>query len=76
MADSMDTLTIEIRNPKVRELMANLADMGLISILSQPTTWAERWQALSAELPDTSAISEGEIMNEIGEVRQQRQIHE
>lgn len=69
----MNTLTIEIRNPKVRELMTSLVDMGLIAILPQPSTWVERWQAMSATLPDTTAISEQDILNEISAVRQQRE---
>ncbi|RYF48722.1 MAG: hypothetical protein EOO39_46565 [Cytophagaceae bacterium] len=68
----MDTLTIEIRNPKVRELMASLVDMGLIAILPQPSTWAERWQSLSATLPDTNTLSEEDILDEIHAMRQQR----
>ena len=66
----METLTIEIRNPKVRELIDSLADMDLIAILPQKPTWAERWQTLSASLPDVPAISEPEILDEISAVRQ------
>lgn len=68
----MDTLTIEIHNPKVREIIANLADLDLISILPQKPTWAERWQSLSDSLPDVPQISEQEILDEISAVRQAR----
>ncbi|WP_373512451.1 hypothetical protein [Persicitalea sp.] len=66
----METLTIEIKNPKVRELIANLADMDLIAVLPQQPTWAERWQALSDSLPDVPQITEQDILDEIKEVRQ------
>ena len=67
----MDTMTIEIRNPKVRELIYSLADMELIAIL--PTeSWNERWQKFSASLPDVSDISEEEILEEVQAVRSAR----
>lgn len=42
MTYSMDTLTIEIRNPKVRELIANLVELDLIAILPQQPAWSDR----------------------------------
>lgn len=68
----MDTLTIEIRNPKVRELLTSLAEMELLTILPQPPTWAERWKKLSASLPNEPQISEQEILDEISQVRAAR----
>lgn len=70
----MDTLTIEIRNPKVRELLASLAEMDLLTILPQQPTWSERWKNLSASLPDEPQISEQEILDEISQVRQDRAV--
>ena len=66
----MDILTIEIRNPKVRELLANLVDLELISILPAQPSWRERWQSLSASLPDAPDISEQDILDEIQAVRE------
>ena len=68
----MDTLTIEIRNPKVRELLYDLVNLDLISILPGQPSWHERWQNLSASLPDASDISEQDILNEIQTVRAAR----
>ncbi|GAB3788247.1 hypothetical protein GCM10028818_54600 [Spirosoma horti] len=45
---------------------------GAIAILPKPSTWAERWQFLSATLPDTNTFSEQDILDEIHVVRQQR----
>jgi len=56
----------------VREIIANLADLNLISIVSQKPSWAERWQSLSDSLPDVPQISEQEIPDEISAVRQAR----
>ena len=68
----MDILTIEIRNPKVRELLANLVDLELISILPAQPSWRECWQSLSASLPDAPDISEQDILDEIQAVRTTR----
>lgn len=68
----METLTIQIKNAKVRKLIDSLADLGLIKIRPTQLTWSERWLALSASLPQSSEISEDEILNEISEIRQKR----
>lgn len=68
----MDKLTIEIRNPKVRELIDSLVDMDLIAILPDRSSWREEWQKLSDNLPDISEISEEEIMDEVKAVRSDR----
>lgn len=65
----MDTLTIEVQNPKARELLQNLADMGLINILPPKANCTERWKKLSDSLPNVPAISEQDILDEIEEVR-------
>lgn len=72
----LDTLTIEIRNPKVRELSSTPLRLttgpNLISILPQKPTWAEHWRALSDLLPGVPQISEQEILDEISAVRQSK----
>lgn len=68
----MDTLTIEIRNPKVRELLDSLASLDLISIVPKQLSWRERWQNLSASLPNAPDISEQDILDEIQVVRETR----
>lgn len=47
----MDILTIELKNPNAKKLIEDLADLDLISILKAPS-WTERWQKLSASLPN------------------------
>lgn len=65
----MESLTIDIKNPKAKELLKNLADLDLISIRPSSDSWAVRWQKLSATLPDIQEISEQEIQDEIQAVR-------
>ncbi|MDZ7897230.1 MAG: hypothetical protein U5N85_04275 [Arcicella sp.] len=60
----MDTLTIELKNPNAKKLLEDLAELDLITIL-KTASWTERWQKLSASLPDVSEISEGDILAEI-----------
>ncbi|MBE9460807.1 hypothetical protein ACFP1I_20290 [Dyadobacter subterraneus] len=68
----METVTIEIKDEKVRKLIHSLADLELISIIPNQLTWLERWKILSASLPQSSEITEDEILNEISEVRQMK----
>jgi hypothetical protein len=68
----METITIAIRNPKVRPLLADLVNLDLISIVAPDASWRDRWQTLSASLPDTDAVSEQDILDEIDSVRQGR----
>ena len=60
----MDKLTIELKNPNAKKLIEDLAALDLISIVKTPS-WSERWQKLSATLPNLPAISEDEILEEI-----------
>lgn len=69
----METLIIEIQNPKARRLIDDLVDLGLISVKPSKPTWSERWKNLSDSLPETD-ISEQEVMDEIAEVRKKRHI--
>ena len=66
----MDTLTIEIHNPKVRALIDNLISLELVTVVPTPSSWRDRWQALSATLPHTDELTEEDILNEIQAVRQ------
>lgn len=68
----METLTIEITNPKAKRLIDDLADLGLISVKESKPSWNERWNALSKSLPDISAISEEDVLGEIDKSRNAR----
>ncbi len=65
----METLTIEINNPKARRLIDDLVDLGLISVKAEIPSWNERWKKLSETLPDTDSITEEEIFEEVRAVR-------
>ena len=67
----MDTLTIELKNPNAKKLLEDLADLDLISIL-KTSSWMERWQKLSASLPDVSEISDNDILEEIQAYRNEK----
>ena len=66
----METLIIETNNPKVRRLIDNLVDLGLMSVKEERATWKDRWKELSKNLPDTDSITEEDILKEINAVRQ------
>ena len=68
----MDTLTIEISNPKVRALIDNLISLDLVKVVPTPASWRDRWQTLSATLPNTVSLSEEDILAEIQTVREAR----
>ncbi|WAC15078.1 hypothetical protein [Dyadobacter pollutisoli] len=65
----METLTIEINNPKAKRLIDDLADLGLISVKESKPSWKERWQELAKSLPDSEAITEEDVMDEVSAVR-------
>ncbi len=67
----MDTLTIELKNPNAKKLIEDLADLDLISIL-KTSSWLERWQKLSASLPDVSDITEDDVLDEIRAYRNEK----
>lgn len=69
----METLIIEIQNPKARRLIDDLVDLGLISVKTSKPSWAERWKELSNSLPTLTDISEQDILDEIAKVREKRQ---
>ena len=57
----MDTLLIEIRNPKVRALLDTLAELELIAIVPDQSAWREEWKKLSGTLPEATDVPEQEI---------------
>ena len=57
----MDTLLIEIRNPKVRALLDTLAELELIAIVPDQSAWREEWKKLSSTLPEATDVPEPEI---------------
>ena len=69
----MDTLTIEINNPKVRALIDNLISPEPVKVAPTPAPWHDRWQTLQASIPDTDdELSEEDLFAKIravGEVR-------
>ena len=65
----MESLTIDIKNPKAKGLLEKLADLDLISIRPAGDSWAVRWQKLAVALPDVQGISEQEIQDEVQAVR-------
>lgn len=71
----METLTIEILNPKAKQLIYDLADLELISLRQISPTWNQLWAKLDAKLPQTEPdITESEIMEEIKAYRAERKI--
>lgn len=65
----METLIIEVQNPKARKLIEDLADLGLI-ILKETSSWSDRWKKFTSVLPEVSSISEEDILDEIDDLRQ------
>lgn len=69
----METLTIEIKNPKAKKLIDDLIDLDLISLLSSKPSWNLLWEKLDNMLPQVdSGISEQDILDEIRACRQER----
>ncbi|MBU1821204.1 MAG: hypothetical protein KKG00_06800 [Bacteroidetes bacterium] len=68
----METLTIEIKDPKARKLIEDLVDLGVISIKNQ-SNWVDLWNKLDGKLPQTEPdLTEEEIMAEIKAYRQEK----
>ena len=70
----METLTIEISNPKVKRLIDDMAALGLISVKETKPSWNERWSNFSKTLPNITEISEEDIFKEISEIRTERSL--
>lgn len=70
----METLTIEINNPKARPFIDGLADLGLITLKEPQPSRAELWKRLDKQLPRTDPdITEEEILEEIRAYRSERE---
>lgn len=70
----MDTLTIEIRNPKVRALLDTLAELELIAIVPDKSAWREEWKNLAGTLPEAADVSEEDIPGEGEDLRADSQV--
>ena len=68
----METIIIEIQNPKAMGLIDSMVDLGLISVKSVESSWKGRWKKLSDSLPLSSDLTDEDIMSEINEVRNKR----
>jgi hypothetical protein len=59
----METITIEIRNPKAKKLIDDLVDLELISVQN---SWTTLWEKLVERLPQNEPeMTESEVMDEI-----------
>ncbi len=65
----METISIEILNPKARQLLQDLADLNLITIKPKPTlkSLLEKMRQDSDQIPSLE-----EIASEVKQVRQAR----
>jgi len=69
----METITIEIKNPKARRLIDNLVNLGIIVLKDSQPSRAELWERVDKQLPQTeSDIAEEEIMEEIRTYRMEK----
>jgi hypothetical protein len=69
----METLTIELRNPKAKKLIDDLIDLELISVVNPATNWQLLWNKLDNLLPQTEPdLTESEIMDEIKAYRSEK----
>ena len=72
----METLTIEILNPKAKKLIDDLVDLELISLSQTVPSWSQLWAKLDSKLPQTEPdITESEIMEEIKAYRAEKKIN-
>ncbi|GAB2638606.1 hypothetical protein GCM10027035_35440 [Emticicia sediminis] len=69
----METLTIEIKNPKAKKLIDDLVELDLIALLTPKPSWNDLWTKLDTKLPQTEPeISEDEIIAEIKAYRDEK----
>lgn len=62
----METLVIEIVDPKAKKIIEGLVNIGVINLKPNLPSRAEVWRKLDSQLPQTeSDITEEEIMEEI-----------
>ncbi len=70
----METLTIEINNPKARLFIDGLVDLGLITLRDSEPSRAELWRRLDKQLPQNDPdITEEEILEEIRAYRSEKE---
>lgn len=73
----METLLIELNNPKARKLIDDLADLGIISVKTPQTAWSELWDKVDSRLPQTEPeLTEADIMAEIKAYRLEKRINQ
>lgn len=69
----METLTIELKNPKARKLIDDLVELGIISVKTTQPTWVDLWNKLDSQLSQTEPdITEAEIVAEIKAYRSEK----
>lgn len=69
----METLTIELTNPKARKLIDDLVDLGIISVKTAQPSWTDIWNKLDRQLPQTEPdLSEADITAEINAYRREQ----
>lgn len=73
----METLVIELNNPKARKLIDDLVDLGIISLKSSPSAWAILWSNVDNQLPQTDPdLTEADIMAEIKAYRLEKRMNQ
>ena len=69
----METLIIELKNPKARRLIDDLVDLGIISLKETQPSRTELWERIDKILPQSEPdITEEEIMEEIKAYRMEK----
>ena len=73
----METLVIELNNPKARKLIDDLVDLGIISLRTSPATWAMLWDKVNSQLPQTDPdLTEADIIAEIKAYRLEKRMNQ
>jgi hypothetical protein len=69
----METLTIEIRNPKAKKLIDDLVDLELISLQKTSPLWKMLWDKLDSKLPQNDPdFTEKDVLSEIEAYRSEK----
>jgi hypothetical protein len=66
----MESIRIEILNPKAKKLLQDLADLNLISIYNEKTSFSDFLEKIRSK--SDSELSLEEITQEVEEVRKSR----
>ena len=73
----METLVIELNNPKARKLIDDLVDLGIISLKTSPSAWTALWNKVDSQLPQTDPdLTEADIMAEIEAYRLEKRTNQ